>query len=66
MIVASIIKQTRGKMSKVKKQFVLDREIARAVDIEAAQKQIPKSFVVESALIKHFSKKEKKSKTVAA
>ena len=53
-------------MSKVKKQFVLDREIARAVDIEAAQKQIPKSFVVESALIKHFSKKEKKSRTAAA
>ena len=51
---------------KIKKTYSLPPDLAMAVDVEAARKQIPKSFVVESALIKHFSKKEKKSKQVAA
>ena len=49
----------------VKRQIVMEREVAIALDIEAAKRQISRSETVEAILRKHLGVKSQKIEQVA-
>ena len=62
---AIITKKPKNKPMKIKKQYSIDEQLAIAVDVEAAQKQVSASSIIQKAVSLYFGTNKKDLKKPA-